>query len=37
MAVFSIFDTISNPEARSKFDGVAETVAGYPVVTEPGQ
>ena len=34
LAVFSIFDTVSNPEARSKFEGVTESVAGYPVVTE---
>jgi len=34
LAMFTIFDTTSNPEARQKFDGVSEQVAGHPVVTE---
>ena len=34
LAVFSIFDTASNSEARSKFEGATETVAGCPIVTE---
>lgn len=34
LALFSIFDTNSNPEARTKYDGVTELVAGQPVVTE---
>src|SRR5262245_34049175 len=33
LAVFSIFDTVSNPDARSKYGTVAEQIAGYPVVT----
>jgi hypothetical protein len=34
LAVFSIFDTVSNPDARSKYDASTEQVAGYPVVTD---
>lgn len=34
LATFSIFDTTSNPDAQKKYEGVAEQVAGYPVVTE---
>ena len=34
VAMFSIFDTESNPDARTKFDGTTEQIAGYPVVTE---
>jgi hypothetical protein len=32
--VFSIFDTTSNPDARTKYASSAEQVAGFPVVTE---
>src|SRR6516162_2061299 len=34
LAVFSIFDTVSNPEARSKYGDSSEQIAGYPVVTD---
>lgn len=34
LAVFSIFDTVSNPDARSKYLASTEQVAGFPVVTE---
>ena len=34
LALFSIFDTESNPEARTKFDGVTDKIAGSPIVTE---
>lgn len=34
LAVFSIFDTTSNPDARTKYASSAEQVAGFPVVTE---
>lgn len=34
LAVFSIFDTVSNPEARSKYDTAVERIDGFPVVTD---
>lgn len=34
LAVLSVFDTVSNPDARTKFESSTEQVAGYPVVTE---
>lgn len=34
LALFSIFDTSSNPDARTKYDGATEHIAGQPVVTE---
>lgn len=34
LAVFSIFDTESNPDARSKYDAATEKIATYPVVTD---
>ncbi|MBL8850169.1 MAG: hypothetical protein JNG89_10820 [Planctomycetaceae bacterium] len=34
LALFSIFDTESNPDARTKFEGVTDKIAGYPIVTE---
>jgi hypothetical protein len=34
LAMFSIFDTISNPDARSKYNNATEHVEGFPVVTD---
>ena len=34
LAVLSIFDTVSNPEARTKYEDSTEKIAGYPVVTD---
>lgn len=34
LAVFSIFDTQSNPDARSKYDDASEKIAGHPAVTD---
>jgi hypothetical protein len=34
LAVLSIFDTVSNPDAKTKFEGVAEEIGGYPAVVE---
>jgi hypothetical protein len=34
LAVFSIFDTTSNPDARTKYASSTEKIAGFPVVTE---
>jgi hypothetical protein len=34
LAVLSIFDTVSNPDARTKYNRSSERLAGYPVVTE---
>jgi len=34
LAVLSIFDTVSNPDARKKYDTTAELVEGYPAVTD---
>lgn len=34
LAVFSIFDTVSNPEAQAKYSAVTDRIAGYPVVTD---
>jgi hypothetical protein len=34
LAVFSIFDTVSNPDSRSKYDATTDNIAGYPVVTD---
>jgi hypothetical protein len=33
LAVMSIFDTVSNPAARTKFDASTETVDGHPLLT----
>jgi hypothetical protein len=34
LATFSIFDTVSNPEAAKKFDTATEKFVGFPLVTE---
>ena len=34
LALFSIFDTTSNPDARTKYATSTEKVAGFPAVTE---
>lgn len=34
LAMFSIFDTESNPDARTKYGQASEKIAGYPVVTD---
>lgn len=34
LAVFSIFDTVSNPDAKAKYDASMERIAGFPVVTD---
>lgn len=34
MAVLSIFDTISNPDATQKFQDSSQTIGGYPAVQQ---
>jgi hypothetical protein len=34
LAVFSIFDTVSNPDAKTKYGAATGKVAGFPVVTD---
>jgi hypothetical protein len=34
LATLSVFDTVSSPDARTKYDSVTDKLAGFPIVTE---